>query len=1028
MAKPISLFTKNIYLSLCLLVVSAGLFVFYARAEKQIDRANELRIQTQLLAEELQRSSDDLTQMVRAYVVTGNPIHKKHYLEILSIRDGKSPRPIDYHNIYWGVVSSNDKRPTEHSNQTIPLLTLLKHSGVRDNEFALLAQAKANSDALTRTEFAAMQLVESAQPTTEAVRTSASRLLHDEAYDQAKKAIMQPLRAFREIIDKRTTDAVRQAEAEALLLRAIFVLIGLLLVIMLWRTYRSLNSILGGTIDEVHNYIIKIGSGDLSEAHAPASKNPNSILSWLSQTHTNLTILSKKNHRLTYLHAALSQCNQSIARCVSEAELFPEICRDAVHFGGIKMAWIGLIDPATQRITPKASSGEGIDYLQNIELSSNEHNLFGCGPAGTAIRDNCPVWCQDFINDPSTAPWHEQGLQYQWGSSAALPIHKNGRVTGVFVIYFDEPHAFDESCQTLLIEMADDIDFAIDRIALTDQLKKVRERKDSIVNNIDQAIWSVDVTTNQVLFVNAATEIVYGHPVSDFLEKPNFWIQTIHPDDVDTALAHDNEARTNGKSMAEYRIIRSNGEVRWVCDHAWRVRDEGGLTARLDGITSDITERKSAEESIRRLAYYDELTGLPNRALLSDRVNQALSMTIRNHGSLAIMFLDLDHFKNINDSLGHAIGDQVLIQTAQRMRVLVHEEDTVARPGGDEFILVLLDTNADGAAHVAEKILASLSEPYLIDGQHFVITSSIGIAMHPEDGEDFQSLSQCADTAMYRAKREGRNSYRFFSLDMQAQSARSLFLENALREALEKDQLRMHYQPQFSIDNAIIVGAEALIRWNHPELGWVSPAEFIPIAESSGQIIAIGEWSLRTALSAYKNWCAAGVAPETISVNLSAKQFMNARLADSVAEALRDFGVAPHHLELELTEGVAMDDPMAAIKIMDDLHAQGIRLSVDDFGTGYSSLSYLKRFKIHKLKIDQSFVRDITNDQDDRAIIIAIINLSRSLGFQTIAEGVETKEQWAFLLANDCNEVQGYHFSKPLPEDQFVAFCQQHGR
>jgi diguanylate cyclase (GGDEF)-like protein/PAS domain S-box-containing protein len=437
---------------------------------------------------------------------------------------------------------------------------------------------------------------------------------------------------------------------------------------------------------------------------------------------------------------------------------------------------------------------------------------------------------------------------------------------------------------------------------------------------------------------------------------------------------------------------------------------------------SDITHRKAADDRIRHLAHYDALTGLPNRALLQDRATLALKAARRSGESVALMFLDLDHFKHVNDSLGHDIGDQLLVAVAGRFKATLREPDTLCRMGGDEFVLLLPGTDATGAAHVAQKLTQLMQRPHHLGVHEITITPSIGIAMFPEDGPDFEVLARCADAAMYRAKQGGRNDFAFHTTEIQAQSARVLKIENALRRAIEHGELTMHYQPQTSRGGEEIRGAEALLRWHHPDLGWVSPAEFIPIAESSGLITAIGEWALRTAVQQLRTWTDRGLPPMMMAVNLSMVQFRQPNLATLVRGILDEAGVDPRYLELELTESVVSDDPVGAIDTMRRLHECGIRLSIDDFGTGYSSLSYLKRFRVFRLKIDQSFVQSIMEDPEDQAIVAAIIALAKSLGLQTIAEGVETRSQADYLRAQGCDEMQGYWFSRPLPAAEFEAF------
>ena len=444
------------------------------------------------------------------------------------------------------------------------------------------------------------------------------------------------------------------------------------------------------------------------------------------------------------------------------------------------------------------------------------------------------------------------------------------------------------------------------------------------------------------------------------------------------------------------------------------------------GIGTDITEQRKANERIIRLANFDQLTGLPNRTLLNDHFRYAINLAQRSGESLAMMFIDLDHFKDINDTLGHSIGDQVLMEVSSRLKSALREEDTLSRQGGDEFILILPGADADGAALVATKLIEIISLPCLVGSNELIVTPSIGIAIYPHDGETQELLSKNADAAMYRVKHEGRNNFHFYSSEMQAQSERNLKLANALRHALVRNEFQVHYQPQLSLKDCSIIGVEALLRWQHPELGIISPAEFIPIAENNGQIIPIGEWVLRTATKQLKDWMDEGLPPMMMAVNLSAVQFRQNNLSELITRILDDVKLPYHYLELELTEAATMDNPIAAIAAMDKLHEYGIRLSIDDFGTGYSSLSYLKQFNVYKLKIDQSFVSDITNDQDDKAIVTAIINMASNLGMQTIAEGVETASQLDFLRLQGCNEVQGYYFSRPLTKDEFETFARKH--
>lgn len=486
---------------------------------------------------------------------------------------------------------------------------------------------------------------------------------------------------------------------------------------------------------------------------------------------------------------------------------------------------------------------------------------------------------------------------------------------------------------------------------------------------------------------------------------------------------------TNGEAWYGELINRhKNGTEYSYSINVSPVFDTANKITHYIAIQEDITDKKQAEEHIRYLANFDPLTGLPNRRQLNDHFDYTLSLAKRHGGNFTLIFLDLDRFKEINDSLGHTFGDTLLIELAKRLKLAMREEDTISRMGGDEFILLLPDVDAQEAAQIALKLQENIAKPFVIDGQEMTVTASIGIALYPTDGSDMETLSQNADAAMYRAKQEGRNTFFFFTEEMQTISKRNLRLSNSLYYALSRNEIHLVYQPQISIETGRIIGAEALIRWHHPELGMVSPAEFIPIAENNGLILPIGEWVLRTAASQLRTWIDNGLPPFIMAVNLSAVQFRHPNLPEIVTQILTETSLPPEYLELELTEGVAMNNPQGAISIMNHLHECGIRMSIDDFGTGYSSLSYLKQFKVYKLKIDQSFVRDISVDPEDKAIVSAIINMAHSLGLKTIAEGVETVEQLNYLREQGCNEVQGYYYSKPLPAEQFEIFLAERNK
>ncbi len=447
-----------------------------------------------------------------------------------------------------------------------------------------------------------------------------------------------------------------------------------------------------------------------------------------------------------------------------------------------------------------------------------------------------------------------------------------------------------------------------------------------------------------------------------------------------------------------------------------------GDRRRLIATLRDITERKEAEALIVKQANYDSLTKLPNRTLFMDRLSLALTRASRNGGQIGLLFIDLDNFKKVNDTLGHSAGDQLLQEAAERLTACVRETDTVARLGGDEFTIILPDLQkAHDVEQVVRQILDRLSKPYLIDGTEVFASGSVGITLFPDDGKDAETLLKNSDTAMYRAKYDGRNTFRFFTAKMNAEALESVKLENQLRHAVDRGEFVLHYQPIIDLASGRVAGAEALLRWNHPVDGIVSPIKFIPLAEETGLIVPIGDWVFKAACEQIREWHDIGLNSLHVSVNLSPRQCREITFYETFEDTLRTTGADPNAVTLEITENLLMEsDNDDAVTMLHKLRDQGVHLSLDDFGTGYSSLSYLKRFPFDVLKIDRSFVKDVATDPEDKALIEAMIAMAHGLNIKVVGEGAETREQVDFLRSRNCDAVQGYYFSKPIPADQFV--------
>ena len=537
-------------------------------------------------------------------------------------------------------------------------------------------------------------------------------------------------------------------------------------------------------------------------------------------------------------------------------------------------------------------------------------------------------------------------------------------------------------------------------------------------------------TDSRFVIANRAVAADFGVKPEDAIGKTDF---DFHPPELARQFfADEQKVLRSGEPMIDIDefVIEPSGAKKSLSTSKLPLRDERNKIIGLVGIARDVTERKRAEDLIHYMAHHDALTGLPNRVLLTDRLSQALLHAERCGTRVTVIFVDLDQFKLVNDSLGHNAGDTLLKTVAERMVACVRATDTVVRLGGDEFVVVLIDPGESpiAVATVLAKLRAAIAEPIAIGGEEIRVTASVGVAVYPENGADAETLLMNADVAMYRAKGTGRDNVQLYSSEMNASARERRILQESLRAGLTRNEFALVYQPQIDLPSGRIFAVEALARWHHPELGLVPPVKFIPIAEESGFIVPLGEWVLREACRQNKAWQDAGAPPITVCVNVSARQFGEKDWVERVAQALRDSGLPARYLELELTESLLMRNVDHAVATMRELQGLGVTLSIDDFGTGYSSLSALKSFPVARRKLDQSFVRNLPYDANDRSIATAVISLGQRLNMKVIAEGVETDAQLAFLTDNKCDEIQGFHFSAPVEADAIAAMLRGKGR
>ena len=723
--------------------------------------------------------------------------------------------------------------------------------------------------------------------------------------------------------------------------------------------------------------------------------------------------------RLNRTLRVLSAGNNALVRTGDEATLLTELGRILVEVGGYGLVWVGMPEPGNEAVLrPVMMHPEGrVDAaLLTQDRGTDAH---WPGFVGVAMAQERPIICSSFVDDAYYAQANDAVRRCSCEAGAALPLVSGQTLFGVLVLHTDGQETLGSEELALLQELADDLAYGIAARRREDILHLREQAIEASSNGI--MISSVADADHPFTYVNPAFERITGYGAAEAVGRNGRFLlggDMAQPELDGIRLA----LREGREGHAVLRNYRKDGSLFWIELSVSPVRRNGGPVTHFVSVLTDITESKSYEAALEYQSNHDQLTGLPNRNLLADRLDQALVRATRDGDEVAVVVLDLDRFKVINEGLGQAVGDALLRQVAARLKSCIRDMDTLARLGGDEFVLILPALEATRAAQLGcARVQSVLAAPFEAQEQRLTLSVSMGVSLFPRDAGDAQDLLRQAEAAMYRAKEQGRNGIQFFTAEINQRVNARLTMESQLRRALDNGEFVLHYQPQVDLVSGSVIAAEAVVRWNHPERGLVPPVEFIPLAEETGLIVPLGEWALVEACRQHRAWLDAGLSAGRIAVNLSPRQFSDASLLPLVRRVLADTGLPATLLDLEVTESMAMQDVESAIEMLNELTRLGVRISLDDFGTGHSSLSYLQRFAVKTLKIDRSFVHDVAVDPHRAAITSTIIVMAHNLGLSVIAEGVETLAELRYLRQHACDEIQGYYFSRPLPASQYEA-------
>ena len=1134
-------FLANLKLAAGMIILIALIMSIYVWSEKQVDIANNLRIQSHELSDEFRQSSDDLTRMVRTYVVTGEPRYKEYYQDIIDIRNGKIPRPQNYGKVYWDFVLTGEIQPNiDGTTQAVALLELMKQAGFPEQELQKLSVSKAHSDKLTEIEFNAMTLLETSIMDN---KINALSMLYGNEYHLAKSAIMSPVNDVIFMANDRTNLAISNAKIIASILRMSLIVFTLGLGFILFRLYSIMKGQLGASISEVQAEIARIGNAELTPIiDVPAGKE-NSVFGWLAKMQANLIELEEqrklseesearanvKYH--TLFHASgdailmlneksFFDCNQAALNlfgsksqeelcsysptdlsppsqaCGTDSKVLAQRYIDtAVQKGTVNFEWIHRrIDSGTLFVTDIVLTSlmlDGQPFLQTtirditerkqieqreksrtrifdllaraepistildeiVKLVEQEkksslcsillldhegqHLISGSAPSlpdfyneaingveigegvgscGTAAFTQKRVIVEDIQTHPYWTHYKQLAAKANLGSCWSQPIWGAGQeVLGTFAIYHHNT-AKPKSSDIELIEFVAQLtSIAIERSQANEQL----QLSSRVFNNTHEGI----IITNaqkKIVDVNPAFSEITGYRHEEVIgQNPSI----LSSGKQNPAFYAEMWQQINalGHWQGEIWNRRKDGELYAELMTISTLLDDNDNIINYVGMFTDITSSKQQQEKLNLMAHYDILTGLPNRALFVDRFHQAIAHSNRRESLLAVCFLDLDNFKPINDNYGHEVGDQLLVEVAQRITQSIREEDTVSRQGGDEFTLLLNDIESqDQCEHTLERITHALAQPYLINNTPHKITASIGVTLYPSDDEDVDTLIRHADNAMYQAKQSGKHRYHIFDSSHDKQLVQKHNKLDEIQQALINNEFSLYYQPKVNMRTGEVFGAEALIRWHHPEKGLIPPLDFLPLIDASDLELQVGDWVINQALQQMDRWLAQGVKLE-VSVNIASHHLQSDSFFANLEATLAKYrAVDSAYLQLEILESSALSDLQTISHIIKTCQeAFGVSVALDDFGTGYSSLTHLRSLTANTIKIDQSFVRDMLDDPNDYTIIDGIIGLADSFGREVIAEGVETTEHGLMLLMMGCEEAQGYGIARPLPADDF---------